>query len=116
MNTRYLFGLPFASLHVQEKEIEFLIDTGFNGSLLLPLELIQKHHLLKMGKVEYVLADGTISEAEVFEAEINWLSHKRKVPVVSSDANFALLGMELLSHAKTILHPERNILTIEPVI
>ena len=42
MKTRYLFGLPFASILVEDREIEFLVDTGFNGSLLMPLQKIKE--------------------------------------------------------------------------
>jgi len=106
--------MPFATLQIHDFKIEFLIDTGFNGALLLPMGIIQKCNLPQVGNVEYVMADGTVSHTPMFEAEVDWLDYKRKVNVVSSDADFALIGMELLTYAKTLMQPLKNILTIVP--
>ncbi len=115
MNARYLFGMPFATLRVQNQDIECLVDTGFNGSLLLPITLIKKHNLPKIGNVRYVMADGVPSRTEMYEAEIEWLNKRIKVNVIASDTDFALIGMELLKHSVSFLMPGRNILTVEPI-
>jgi len=112
MNGRYLFGLPFVSIKINEQEVEFLIDTGFNGSLLMPLEKIQSLGLQSVAVAEYALADGSITQSDIFEGEINWFGIK-KVAVVSSPSDFYLLGMELLRNVKTTLEPEKNKLSIE---
>ena len=115
MNTRYLFGLPFISVIVESKEIEFLLDTGFNGAILLPLEKIRELRLKPFAVTQYALADGSHATSEVFEAEVEWLGQKKKIAAIGTQSDFTPLGMELLTSAKTILSPSKNILKIEPL-
>ncbi len=113
MNARYLFGLPFITTAVESEEIEFLLDTGFNGAILLPLDKIKKLGLKSFAVTQYALADGSHAVSEVFEAEVEWLEHTKKVAVIGVQSAFALLGMELLKSAKTTLNPSKNIIKIE---
>ncbi len=115
MKTRYFMGLPFVTLHIGKKEIEAIIDTGFNGALLLPQEIITEMKLKKIGISDYIMADGTTSETELFLSEIEWIGEKKKVTVVSSSSDIALVGMELLYDIKLTLSPAEEILTIEPI-
>lgn len=115
MKTRYLLGLPFMTLFIGQKEIEVLIDTGFNGSLLLPQTTIHELGLKKIGFAQYAMADGAVVETEVFVADVNWLEKERKVSVIASQSDVALLGMELLRQAKTTLAPAKNILMIDAI-
>ena len=100
IKTRYLFGLPFATIFIDDKEIEAIVDTGFNGALSLPQELITELRLKKIGSAQYVMADGTISESNIYLAKVAWFNEKVEVSVISSSSEFSLLGMELLSKAK----------------
>lgn len=113
MKTRYLFGMPFLTTEINGEEVELLIDTGFNGSLLLPMAKIREWGLRKIAKARYVLADGATANTKVFSAEISWLSGKQEVMVLASPADFAVVGMELLNSVKTTLAPAENILKIE---
>lgn len=115
MKTRYLFGMPFATLRVQNQDVECLIDTGFNGSLLLPIEMIKRHNLTKVGNIKYVMANGAPSESEMYEVEIQWQNKRIKVNAIASDTDFALIGMELLKHSVSFLMPGRNLVTVEPI-
>ncbi|MEK6868390.1 MAG: aspartyl protease family protein [Nanoarchaeota archaeon] len=113
MKTRYFLGLAFATIKVNGKEIEALIDTGFNGSLMLPLDEVQKSNLKRVGKAQYTMADGTVSESLIFMAEIEWFNGRKKVPVISSASEFPLIGMELLFYTKLTIHPSKDVLVIE---
>ena len=73
MNGRYLFGLPFVTIKICDEEVEFLVDTGFNGSTLLPSYLIQHLKLQKVGNGSYILADGSVGKTELFDVEIKWI-------------------------------------------
>ncbi len=114
IKTRYLFGLPLITLVVNSIEVEAILDTGFNGSLLLPLAKIKELDLPAVGFTEYILANGELSEAEIFTAEVVWLTGKRYVLVVGVETDLPLIGMRLLAEAKTILEPHQGILTVEP--
>lgn len=114
MKTRYLLGLPFATIFINNKEIEAIIDTGFNGALSLPQKVIEELKLKKIGSAQYVMADGTISDSNIYLAEVTWFNEKVEVSVISSSSEFSLMGMELLSRAKIILEPAKGKLTIKP--
>lgn len=113
--TRYLSGLPAATITIEAHEIECVIDTGFDGALMLPISIIQECNLRKAAQIQCLLADGTLSQKEVFDGEIIWLGQKRKTRIVAMDTDFALIGMKLLTHARTTLQPSHDILTVEPV-
>ncbi|MEK6922713.1 MAG: hypothetical protein AABX08_02855 [Nanoarchaeota archaeon] len=105
--------MPFITININSKQIEPLIDTGFNGALLLPLRKIHALNLKRIGFTEYAMADGSIVAAEMFSAEIEWLNKKRRVGVIGSHSDFMLLGMELLKNAITTLKPSGGLLNIE---
>jgi len=111
--TRYSSGLPMATVVIGAHEIECVIDTGFDGSLMLPTNIIQKFDLKKATTIQCLLADGTLSQKDLFEGEIIWLGQKITTRIVAMDADFALIGMKLLADARTTMHPAKNILTIE---
>ena len=113
MKTRYLFGLPMITIQLNNREIEAILDTGFNGTIMLPENLIETLSLEKIGNAEYALADGTISNADIFKTEISWNNQKSEIAVVSSPSNLTLVGMELLNNVKTTLHPKENLLNIQ---
>ncbi len=114
MKTRYLFGIPLATIIVNSYEIEAIVDTGFTGWLMLPYPLIHELGLENIGLTGYAQADGSLSEGEVFEAEVEWFGRVIKVSAVATGSGFPLLGMGLLADAKTVLRPAKNILVIEP--
>lgn len=113
MRGHYLLGLPFLRLHLYGKEIEPLVDTDFNGELLLSAKKIREFCLKRIGFAEYITADGSVIDASIYTAEIEWLGVQREVSVISSPADFTLVGMGLLREVKTTLEPAKDILLIE---
>lgn len=113
MKTRYLFGLPVVTIFVCSREIEALLDTGFDGWLMLPETIVQELKLEQIGETDYELADGEVVESILYEAEIDWLGEKKKISVVATPSDLSLLGMGLLANTKIMLRPAKNILQIE---
>lgn len=70
MKTRYLLGLPFVTFKIKAEEIEAIIDTGFNGSLLLPIKIIERLNLEEIGTAHYAMADGAATQTKTFVAKI----------------------------------------------
>lgn len=60
----------------------------------------------------YALADGSVATARIYEGVVLWRKEKRRVWVIAGDSDFTLLGMGLLQFAKTLLWPERNMLSV----
>ncbi len=113
IKTRYLLGLPFLTFSINSIEVEAIIDTGFSGTAMIPRTLVEKLKLPGVAFTEYIAADGEIAYSEVFEAEVGWLGQKQRLAIITSDSDLALVGMELLAIARTILEPRKNILSIE---
>ena len=108
IETRYLFGFPFAIVQLKSQQIECMIDTGFDGALLLPTKVILENKLPRKGFIKCTLANGSSSFTDIYAAEINWLNSKRTVTVVGMETDFALIGMQLLTDAKTTYSHQRT--------
>ena len=79
----------------QEQEIEAVIDTGFDGSLTLPLAYIMSLGLPWRRRGRALLADGTESLFDIYEATVVWDGTPRRIAVDAADTN-PLIGMSLL--------------------
>ena len=79
----------------QSREIDAVIDTGFNGFLTLPASLIQELGLVWRRRGRAMLADGSDSLFDIYEAIVTWDDRSRRIAVdeVNSDP---LIGMSLL--------------------
>jgi clan AA aspartic protease len=79
--------------------VDAVIDTGFNGDLILPLETISALGLKIQGYQQAILGDGTISQFQVYAATVIW-DGSRKLAEVNAAASGALIGMGLLEGYK----------------
>ena len=79
-----------------EAAINAVIDTGFNGSLCLPLPLAIPLGLELYGRINYELADGTIKRELTFEATIRLGEAINRAEISLTESEDALLGSELL--------------------
>lgn len=73
-----------------------LLDTGFSGDLCLPMEIGVMLGLELRNMVETELADGTVRLEPVYTAQIDWDGELRKVYVILTRSDEALLGTRLL--------------------
>ena len=81
------------------QDIDAIIDTGFTGSLVLPITTVSALALVRRSGGTSLLADGTTCNYENFGAEVVWNGATRGV-VVSAVGNEALAGMLLLAGHK----------------
>ena len=77
------------------REIIAVIDTGFNGFLTLPGEIIQNLGLPWSRRGRAMLADGTDSLFDIYEATVTWDGRPRRIAVDEVDCD-PLVGMSLL--------------------
>jgi clan AA aspartic protease len=87
----------------QEQEIEAVIDTGFDGSLSLPPTLIDTLGLPWRRRGRAVLADGSESVFDIYEATLIWDGAPRRITVDAADTD-PLLGMALLYNYELTVH------------
>ena len=76
-------------------EIEAIIDTGFNGTLTLPLTAIQKLKLPLSSKGAALLADGTQVWFDVYAGILMWDGVPRRIHIEAAETE-PLAGMQLL--------------------
>jgi clan AA aspartic protease len=115
--TRYKarISLQVVGAHGKLLAIETSVDTGFNGMLTLPSELIASLDLEWKSEGSGVLADGRVSEFNVYKATVLW--HGRKKSVTVSDLEMApVIGMGLLdgSELNIKVHPG-GVVTVKPL-
>jgi len=80
----------------QEQELDAVIDTGFNGFLTLPPRLISTLGLPFRRRGRAVLADGSESLFDIYEARVLWDGQSRRVAIDAVETE-PLIGMALLS-------------------
>ena len=73
-----------------------LLDTGFSADLCLPIEIGITLGLELRDVVETELADGTANLEPSYTAHINWGGEFRRVDVILTYSDEALLGTRLL--------------------
>ena len=91
---------PMVSLAVQgppglSRDIEAVVDTGFNGFLTLPTELVAELGLPFVSIGRATLADGSEIAYDVHEAGVLWNGRPMLIEADAADAT-PLLGMRLL--------------------
>jgi clan AA aspartic protease len=99
----------------REREIEVILDTGFNESLTLPPMMIVSLGLEWHTRGLVMLANGTEDYCDIYAAIIMWDGKPRNVLVEAADID-PLVGMALLyGHDLHIQVMERGSVVIEPL-
>lgn len=108
----FKFGSPMIEITIEGIKIETLRDTGFNSYLMLPKKLIEQVGLEDIGSTDYTTASGEEKTSNVYKATINLYNKKIEVPILSTEGNFSLAGMELFHNYKIIIERHKNIVEI----
>jgi clan AA aspartic protease len=90
-----LVPLPLRGPQGEEHAIEAVIDTGYNGHLTLPPDLIVRLGFPFLRSSRAMLGDGSTIEFDIHEAALIWNGRLQRIPVDAADVN-PLLGMGLL--------------------
>jgi clan AA aspartic protease len=82
--------------------VRTVIDTGYNGTLTLPAQLVVSLGLPFLGHRRAVLADGTKALLGEYAATVSWDGKLVQIGITEADGG-ALLGMEMLrGHRLTV--------------
>ncbi len=79
----------------EQREVEAILDTGFNGSLTLPSVLVEALGLPWRTHGRFTLANGHDEHLDIHAANVVWEGVERRV-LVEATGNDPLLGMALL--------------------
>ncbi len=90
-----VFRIAIRDSQGNPREMETVLDTGFNGALTLPSATILQLGLPWASRASVALADGSIGEFDVYDATVIWDGVPRSITVDVMDTA-PLLGMRLL--------------------
>ena len=95
------------------QKIDAVIDTGFNGFLSLPSEIINHLNLPWSGSDIVTLGDGSETFFDLYIATIIWDGKYREIDIVESETE-PLLGMAMLyGYRLQVDNVEKGIVKIE---
>ena len=75
--------------------IQAVVDTGFNGFLTLPIDVLRAVGASAAGTRRAELGDGNLVELDVYVARVNWHDEHQDVLALQAEAT-PLVGMSLL--------------------
>ncbi len=111
----FKFGNPVIELAVESRKVEALLDTGFNGHVMLPRAVIEELGLDQLGISDYLTASGDTKLTRVYVAKIMFLEEEIEVPILSTDADFSLAGMELFHDCRIVIERSNNVVEVSKV-
>lgn len=95
--------------------IDTIVDTGFDGWVSLPSQLVVELELPIVGEGQGLLADGSESQFDIHEATIRWHQRTRTVWVYSIGPA-SLIGMALLEGSElNVKARQGGAVTIKPM-
>ena len=99
-------GSPF-------KEIEFWIDTAFDGHLVCSSKLIKELGLDSLAQTEAILADGSRVVLESYYCMVDWFGAPRAVQVIENEGSYPLLGIGLLEERELLISYRQKQLNVD---
>jgi clan AA aspartic protease len=85
---------------VNGSKLECVIDTGFNGFLLLPRKFIEDNSLDIIGTESIIMVEQNATEVEVAAGEVNWFGTNVFVKILVSEHDESLVGTQMLEGSK----------------
>jgi clan AA aspartic protease len=96
-----LNGEPAIELDVGSSRIEVLVDTGFNGSLIIPSQIANRLNLGFEGPEEFQSVTGEVFLADAYSVEVEWIGKRIRVAVAAGKhVNEAILGGNMLKDSR----------------
>ncbi|MDE2779215.1 MAG: clan AA aspartic protease [Chloroflexota bacterium] len=98
INHRYepVVNITIVSPTGQTRELEAVVDTGFNGFIILPADLVEELELPFLNSSQAFLADDREVNVQVHQATLTWDGARRRVRATASGTT-ALVGMQLMT-------------------
>jgi clan AA aspartic protease len=106
---------PVIRLGVGSLSIEVLVDTGFDGSLLIPSHIANQLDLTFEGSEGFQSVTGEPFLADAYSIEIDWLGTRITVPLATCrEVGEAILGGHMLKNCQlTIDYGNRTVIITE---
>ena len=111
----FKFGNPVIELAIEGKKVEALLDTGFNGHVMLSSAVIEELGLDQIGISDYLTASGDAKLTKVYVGKMMLFEEEVEVPILSTDADFSLAGMELFHDCRIVIERNNNVVEVSKV-
>ena len=98
INHRYepVVTITIVSPTGESRELAAVVDTGFNGFIILPVGLVEELELPFLNSSQAFLADDREVNVQVHQATLTWDGVRRTVRATASGTT-ALVGMQLMN-------------------
>ena len=114
-NREAVIELEVVGSEQRREKVEAVIDTGFNGYLTLPSDVVSRLKLQLAGNRRATLGDGNTVVLDVYLAKMIWHSNEREVLVLQTEGG-PLIGMSLLyGNRVTLTIVNGGDVTIDPL-
>ena len=91
----------------ERREIEAVVDTGYNGFLTLPQDLVTELGLVYRDRGRAILADGSEAFFDIYDVAVLWDNLLRNTRASAADAT-PLVGMALLDRHSLYVEVENG--------
>ena len=114
-NREVIIELEVVGSNQMKGKVEAVMDTGFNGYLILPSDLVNRFKLQLAGNRRATLGDGNTVVLDGYLANVVWHDQEREILVLQAEGG-PLLGMSLLyGNRVTATIVDGGDVTIEPL-
>ena len=108
--------LPLRGPEGQSREIDAVVDTGYNGFLTLPVTVVEELGLVFGGISRATLADGSVTAFDVYDVTVIWDGVARYISADATDST-PLVGMSLMDrHDLSIRVRDGGRVLIQPTV
>lgn len=88
---------------VKAEVLECIVDTGFDGALILPGDVAERLRLPVVARLAFELVGGARMTADVALGDIEWLGQRRTVEIILSEGNDSLIGTEMFEGCRLLI-------------
>ena len=106
-NREAVIKLEIIGSNQKRENVETIINTGFNGYLTLPNDLINYLKLQLAGSRHVTLGDGNVVVLDMYLAKVLWHGQEREVLILEAEGG-PLVGMSLLYGSRVMLEVVDN--------
>ncbi|MDA1055327.1 MAG: hypothetical protein O3C40_33315 [Planctomycetota bacterium] len=103
---------PFLTLDFGQGELDFLVDTGFIGTLVVGEELFDASNAASAGYVEAELAAGQLYTFACHFVEFEWFGKMTRIRILLAPGTECLLGSQLLAPNRLEIDYEQRSVTL----
>jgi clan AA aspartic protease len=90
------------------ESLDLVVDSGFNGEIVLPKSLIRKPRLTRYSSMFSELADGSMIRTKTYIGAILWFGQRKQVLVQATKSNEGLLGTQLFKGCVVEMDPDED--------